>query len=261
MSFALVDTHCHLDMLDLDAIGGDLDSVIRNAKENGVTRFLTVSISLENIPAVIAIARRYETVYASAGVHPNERNGREPDVDDLIKFGDDSNVIAIGETGLDYYRSTGDLEWQRERFRRHIFAAKYLSKPLIVHSRDAREDTLRILAEENAAQAGGVMHCYVEDLATAQRCIEMNFYISFSGIVTFKNTIQLQQVAREIPLGRMLLETDSPYLAPVPFRGKTNQPAYIRHVAARIAELRGISVEEVAEVTTQNFVDAFGVAA
>lgn len=261
MSLSLVDTHCHLDMLDFDAIGGDLASVMQHAEDNGVTRFLTVAISLENTPEVIAIASRHDNVYASAGVHPNERGGREPEVDDLIKLGADDKVIAIGETGLDYYRGEGDLEWQRHRFRRHIAAAKHLGKPLIVHSREAREDTLRIMLEEDAAAAGGVMHCYVENLATAQQCIDMNFYISFSGIVTFKNAAGLQAVAREIPLERMLLETDSPYLAPVPFRGRTNQPAYVRHVAERIAELRGISLEEVAAVTTQNFINAFRIAA
>lgn len=261
MSLALVDTHCHLDMLDFAAIGGDLEAALTRAHEHGVARFLTVAVNLENTPVAIALARRYRNVYASAGVHPNEREGREPEVQDLVALGSDAQVVAIGETGLDYYRSTGDTGWQRERFRRHIAAARLLHKPLIVHSRDAREDTLKILEQENAAEVGGVMHCFVEDLETARRCIELNLYISFSGIVTFRNATALQHVAREIPLERMLLETDSPYLAPAPFRGKSNQPAYVRHVADHIAKLRGITVDEVARVTTANFLKAFRITA
>lgn len=248
----LIDSHCHLDRLDLAPWDGRLEGALAAAAENGVSRFLCVGINLDNLPDVMAIAAAHENVYASVGVHPNETE-REPELDELVRLADDPNVVAIGETGLDYFRSEGDLEWQRDRFRRHIEAAKRASKPLIIHSREAREDTLRILEEEGAEAVGGVMHCFVEDWDTARRAMDLGFYISFSGIVTFNSAKALKEVARQVPADRLLVETDAPYLAPVPHRGKPNYPAYVRHVAEHVAELRGESLAQVAETTTANF--------
>jgi len=190
-------------------------------------------------------------------VHPNETEGHDPDVDELLKLASDDNVVAIGETGLDYFRSEGDLEWQRDRFRRHIAAAKQSDKPLIIHMRDATDDTLRVMKEEGADEIGGVMHCFVEDWETAKKALDLNFYISFSGIVTFKSAKALQEVAKNVPADRYLVETDSPYLAPVPYRGKSNQPAWTRHVAEFIAGLRNTTLDEVAEQTTHNYFQLF----
>lgn len=253
----IVDSHCHLDLLDLASCGGSLDAVLDNARANGVEHMLCVSVNLERFPTMLALAERYERVSASVGVHPNERNGLDPGVDELVALARHPKVVAIGETGLDYYRSEGDLGWQHERFRRHIAAAKTAGKPLIVHSREAREDTLHVLREEGADQVGGIMHCFVEDWDAARRAMDMHFYISFSGIVTFKNARELQEVAKRMPLDRMLVETDTPYLAPVPHRGKPNQPAYVRHVVEHIASLRGASVEEIAAATTHNYYTLF----
>ncbi len=249
----LVDSHCHLDMLDLAPFGGSIDGVLAAAHELDVGQFLCVSINMEDYPAMLKIAESHEQVLASVGLHPNERGGHDPEVDELVELARHSKVVAIGETGLDYFRSEGDLDWQRERFRRHIAAAKRSGKPLIIHSRDAKEDTLKILDEEHASEAGGVMHCFTGDLDMAERAMALNFYISFSGIVTFKSARELQEVALEMPLERMLIETDCPYLAPVPHRGKPNQPAYVRHVAEFIAELRGESYEHIAGATSSNF--------
>jgi TatD DNase family protein len=258
MSAQLVDSHCHLDLLDFAALGTDLDGVMAQAREHGVGNMLCVGIKLETLPKVLAVAGHYPNVYASVGVHPNEHAEEQPDVAALVLLSRASDkIIAIGETGLDYYRSEGDLAWQRERFCRHIAAAREVGKPLIIHSRAAREDTLRIIREENADQVGGVMHCFTEDWDMARQAMDLNFYISFSGIVTFSSAKTLKDVATRMPLERMLVETDSPYLAPVPFRGKTNQPAYVRHVAQHIADLRGIPVEQVIEATTRNFVELF----
>jgi len=224
---------------------------------NGVTHALCVSVNLESFPDVLAIAERFANVFASAGVHPDDRSGEEPDIDRLISLADHPKVIAIGETGLDYYRVDGDTEWQRERFRTHIRAARQAGKPLIIHTREAAEDTLRLMREESAADVGGVMHCFTETADVAQRAMAMNFMISFSGIVTFKNALAIKDVARQVPLENMLIETDSPYLAPIPYRGKTNQPAYVRFVAEEIARLKGVSVETVAIATTANFFRLF----
>jgi TatD DNase family protein len=254
----LVDSHCHLNMLEFDKLGGDLDHVMAQARRAGVGYMLCVSVDLPSLPQVLASAEHYPHVYASVGVHPNSREGEEPTVERLVSLAEHPKVVAIGETGLDYFRSEGDLEWQRERFRRHIAAAKGCGKPLIVHCRDAKDDTLRILREENAASVGGVMHCFVEDWQTAQACLALNFYISLSGIVTFKTAETLREVARRLPLDRILVETDAPYLAPVPYRGKTNQPAYVAQVAAQIAALRGQPVAELAQASTENFFRLFG---
>lgn len=249
----LIDSHCHLDRLELTPYGGQLDGAIAAAHQRGVDLMLCVSIDMNNFPEVRAIAERYEEVYASVGVHPNETGGHDPSVEELVHLADHPKVIAIGETGLDYYRSEGDLEWQRARFRRHIAAAKQTGKPLIVHSREAREDTLRVLEEEGAHEVGGIMHCFVEDMATAERAMALGFLISFSGIVTFRNAAALQEVARMVPAEMLLVETDAPYLAPIPHRGKPNEPAYVRDVAEFVAKLRDVPVELLAQQTSDNF--------
>jgi TatD DNase family protein len=254
----LVDSHCHLDQLDLTAHGGSLAAAMSQAKNQGVKHMLCVCITLQDFPAVLNIAKTYPDVSASVGLHPNEQDvPLEPTAEDLIALAQDEKVVAIGETGLDYFRSQGDVEWQRERFRQHIRAAKALQKPLIIHTRQAKEDTLKIMREEDAAMAAGVMHCFTEDWATATAALDMNFYISISGIVTFKTAQEIQDVAKRVPLDRLLIETDSPYLAPIPHRGKPNEPAYVRYVAEFIAELRGISVETLAAATTDNFFRLF----
>lgn len=261
MQTTLVDSHCHLDMLPPPEAEGGMDAYMRTARDNDVGHMLCVSVNMEDWPAMMDIVRRYENVYASVGVHPNHNQGGEagiePGIEELVTLAQDNKVIAIGETGLDYFRSEGELEWQRERFRRHIEASKQSGKPLIIHTREAREDTLQLMREEKAGDAGGVMHCFAEDWETAKAALDMGFYISFSGIVTFKNAQSLKEVARLVPLDMMLVETDAPYLAPVPHRGKPNQPAYVRHVAEHIAELRGDSYTHIASVTTENFFRLF----
>ncbi|GMR16402.1 MAG: TatD family hydrolase [Gammaproteobacteria bacterium] len=254
----LIDSHCHLDRLDLKPYDNKLSNALAYANELGVGHMLCVSINMENFKAVIGTAKKYDFISASVGVHPNETDGHEPSVDELITLADDKDIVAIGETGLDYFRSEGDLTWQQDRFRRHIAASKETKKPLIIHMRDATEDTLRILKEEKADAVGGVMHCFVEDWEVAQKALDLNFMISFSGIVTFKNALDLQLVAKNVPHDKMLVETDSPYLAPVPYRGKSNQPAYVVNVAEKIAELRDISLDEVAGITTKNYFNLFG---
>ena len=255
----LVDSHCHLDRLDLEALGTDLDGVLKKARELGVTRLLCVGINRAELPRVLELAGRYDAVHASVGVHPNEREQTEVGETELVRLADHPKVIAIGETGLDYFRSEGDLEWQRERFRRHIRAARACRLPLIVHTRDAAADTLRILREEGARDTGGVMHCFTGDWETACAALELGFYISFSGIVTFKNARALQDVAARVPEDRLLVETDAPYLTPVPYRGKPNQPAYTRYVAECLARLRGTTLERIAEATTNNFNRLFNI--
>lgn len=250
----LVDSHCHI---DFDPLYPRIDQVLANARDNDVSHLLCVSVNLEDFPRVLALAEQHEHIFASVGVHPNEQEGRDPSVEELVKLASHPRVVAIGETGLDYFRSHGDLDWQRDRFRRHIRAARQCGKPLIIHSRDAREDTIDVMSEEDAAQAGGVMHCFAEDWAMAERALALGFYISFSGIVTFKNARPVQEVAQKAPLDRILVETDSPYLAPVPYRGKTNEPAYVRHTAEYLAQLRGISFEALAAATSENFFRLF----
>ncbi len=249
----LIDSHCHLDRLDLEPFDGRLDNALSYARERGVERFLCVAIDMENVHTVIEMAESYPQVYASVGVHPNEQGREEPSVERLLELAANDRVIAIGETGLDYFRSEGDLAWQHQRFRTHITAARECNKPLIIHCREAREDTLKMLAEEGADKVGGIMHCFVEDLATAERAMELGFYISFSGIVTFNSAKDLKEVAKAVPAERLLVETDAPYLAPVPYRGKSNQPAYVREVAEAIAELRGVSFQEIAQQSGENF--------
>ena len=253
----LVDSHCHLDRLDLEPFGGRMEGVLDAARDQGVGHFLCVSINLEDYPGMLALAEPLEQVSVSVGLHPNEQGGHDPDTDELVELATHPKVVAIGETGLDYFRSEGDLDWQRDRFRRHIAAAKVSGKPLIIHSRDAKEDTLEILEAEGASEVGGVMHCFTGDWDMAQRAMDLNFYVSFSGIVTFKSAQVLQDVATKMPPDRMLVETDCPYLAPVPHRGKPNQPAFVRHVAEFVAGLRGETYEQVAANTTENFKNLF----
>jgi TatD DNase family protein len=249
----LIDSHCHLDLIK----NTTPDILVNTAQAQGVSHFLSVAIDLAHFPTLLNIAQRIENVLASVGVHPNTSQEVLVDVKMLTSLADDPNIIAIGETGLDYFRSEGDLTWQQQRFRTHIQAAKETGKPLIIHTRDAANDTLRILREEKAETVGGIMHCFVDDWETAQQALEMGFYISFSGIVTFKNAKLVQYVAKQVPLERMLVETDSPYLAPVPYRGKTNQPAYVKHVAEFIADLRETSFDTIAKATTENFFHLF----
>lgn len=251
-----VDSHCHI---NFDELRADLDGLLARMREARVSQALCVSVNLESLSDVIGIAERYSNIYASVGVHPDQTEGEEPTPERLCTLAAHRRVVAIGETGLDYYRDTGNLERQRERFRTHIRAARATSKPLIVHTRSAAEDTLRIMREEQAAGAGGVMHCFTETWDVAKAALGMGFLISFSGIVTFKNAEPLRQVAARVPLDRMLIETDSPYLAPVPHRGKTNEPAYVRFVAQEIARIKSIPVDEVAEATTANFRRLFSI--
>lgn len=246
----LVDSHCHLDFPEL---AGRLDAIFELMRANQVERALCVSVTLEDFPRVRQLAQDHPHVFASVGVHPDYEGVAPVTVRELVTLAAHPKVVAIGETGLDYYRLKGDLEWQRERFRTHIRAARECAKPLIIHTRDAAADTLRIMREEGAARARGVMHCFTESWEVAAAAIDMGFFISFSGIVTFKNAKELKQVARRVPLENMLVETDAPYLAPVPHRGKINEPGYVRHVAAEIARLKGLSLDQVAKATTYNY--------
>ncbi|MFM9834666.1 MAG: TatD family hydrolase [Methylophilaceae bacterium] len=250
----LVDSHCHLNFPELSDNILAVRELMRTEK---VGHALCVSVTLDKFPEVLALANQFDNFYASVGVHPDYEDIEEPSIGHLVSLATHHKVIAIGETGLDYFRLTGNLEWQRERFRTHIRAALLAKKPLIIHTRSAAEDTLRIMREEGASQIGGVMHCFTESLEVALEAISMGFYISFSGIVTFKNATQLKEVAQQIPLEKMLVETDSPYLAPVPFRGKINQPAYVKYIAQEIANLRGISLDAVMGATTDNFFNLF----
>ena len=245
-----IDSHCHINFPEL---ADKMDEVLATMRANQVSTALCVSVELPKLPEILALAEQHDNIYASVGVHPDYELMDEPTQAELVRLAHHPKVVAIGETGLDYFRLTGDLEWQRTRFRTHIRAAVECGKPLIIHTRSASADTLRLMKEEGAERAGGVMHCFTESMEVALAAIEMNFYISFSGIVTFKKALELKEVAKHIPLEHMLIETDSPYLAPVPFRGKLNQPGYVKHVAEEIAKLRGISVEEVGEATSANF--------
>jgi TatD DNase family protein len=254
MALTLVDSHCHL---NFESLLTNIDQVLSNAQAQNVRYMLCVSVTLEKFPEVLELARCYPNIFASVGVHPDERAGREPEIDELVGLAADPRVVAIGETGLDYYRQQGDVGWQQERFRRHIRAARLAHLPLIIHTRSASQDTIRIMREEGAETVGGVMHCFTEDWETAQAALDLGFYISFSGIVTFRSAEALRMVARQVPMDRLLIETDAPYLAPVPHRGKTNEPAFVRHVAMFLSELRYIPVETIAQQTTDNFFRLF----
>ncbi len=253
-----IDSHCHLDFPEL---AQDLDAILARMRENHVDRALCVSVTLEDFPRVLALAQAHENLYASVGVHPDYPDCLEPDVPTLVRLAAHPRIIATGETGLDYFRAEGDPaqthEWQRERFRVHIRAARQSGKPLIVHTRSASADTLAILKEEGADAIGGVMHCFTETWEVARAALDLGFYISMSGIVTFRNAQSLREVAAAVPLDRLLIETDSPYLAPVPHRGKTNEPGLVKHVGEFIAQLRGLDAASLADATTANFFRCF----
>jgi len=250
----LVDSHCHLDFPEL---AGKLDAIVEAMRENQVTHALCISVTLQDFPQVRAIAERFDHIYGTVGVHPDYPDVPEVSVDEIVMLANHPKIVGIGETGLDYYRIKENCEWQRQRFRAQIQAARQCGKPLVIHTRDAARDTLDIMREEGAREAGGVMHCFTGDWETAREAMDLGFFISFSGIVTFKNAHSLREVAKQVPLDRMLIETDSPYLAPVPYRGKTNEPALVRYVAAEIARLRGIDLEEISERTRKNFFHLF----
>ncbi len=291
MQFA--DSHCHIDFPEFSE---KFESLVDLASEMDVAYMLCVAVNLEDYPQILALSESHRNIYPSVGVHPNTVGAEDPSVERLVELGSDARVVAIGETGLDYFRSSGELDWQRDRFSRHIEAACTVNKPIIVHSRDldyfrssgeldwqrdrfsrhieaactvnkpiivhsrdAPDDTLSILREGNADRPGGVMHCFTGDYAMAKAAMELGFYISFSGIVTFKNATDLADVAKKIPMDRMLIETDSPYLAPVPKRGKENQPAYVRYTAEFLAQLKGIELAEFARATTDNFLELFNI--
>jgi len=256
-----IDSHCHINFPELAA---RLPEIFGKMQENQVSHALCVSVDLPDFPQVLELAEKYPNVYASVGVHPDYEDTPEPSVEQLVQLSQHPKIVAIGETGLDYYRLQGELEWQRERFRVHIRASRETRKPLIIHTRSASADTIRLMQEEgagtNAGGVGGVMHCFTESLEVAQAAMELGCYISFSGIVTFKSAKELQAVAMAVPLERMLIETDSPYLAPVPHRGKMNEPGLVMHVAEFLAKLKGIPLEKVAQQTTDNFFNLFNIA-
>lgn len=256
-----VDSHCHLVFPELAA---RIDEIRADMAANSVDRALCISTTLEEFPRVQAMAARYDNFWASVGVHPDEEDAREPSLDELVSLAGQEKVVAIGETGLDYFRLNGrtiaDMHWQRERFRVHIRASRVTALPLIIHTRSASEDTLAVLRDEGGGAARGVFHCFTETEAVARAALDLGFYISFSGILTFRNASDLREVARFVPLDRCLIETDSPYLAPVPFRGKTNSPAYVKHVAEQLAQIKGLPVERIAAETTRNFEMLFGIA-
>ncbi len=249
-----VDSHCHLNFPDLITQLPEIKAAMRL---NQVNHALCISVTLPDFPQVLSLAEQNEHFFASVGVHPDYEDVQEPSTEELLRLADHPKIVAIGETGLDYFRLQGDLSWQRDRFRTHIRAAVETQKPLVIHTRNASEDTIRIMREENAQRVGGVMHCFVEDMAVAQQAMDLGFYISFSGIVTFKNAKSVKEVAKQVPMDRLLIETDSPYLAPVPYRGKTNNPSYVKHVAEEIAALKEIPLETVGQNTTDNFFKLF----
>ncbi len=252
----IVDSHCHIDRVDLEVFGGSVESMLSHAKELSVNQFLCVCIDLEHFDQVHSLALQHSNIYASVGVHPTEITSKEPSVEKLLELSSSERVIAIGETGLDYFRVKKDeADWQRDRFRRHIRASNESEKPLIIHMRDSKEDIIDILQKENAQS--GVMHCFAEDWATAKAALDLGFYISFSGILTFKSAIDLREIAKKVPADRLLVETDSPYLTPAPYRGKPNSPAYTYYVAEKLAEVRNTSIDEIAEATTTNFKNLF----
>lgn len=253
----IIDSHCHLNLLDLSPYDGKIEGVLAEAKALGVSHCLCVSVNRASLEPLTQYAKAFDTVYISVGVHPCETEEEECTLEWLVSNAQDDKVIALGETGLDYFHIKDERQWQHERFERHVAAAQQTGLPLIVHTRDAKEDTLTHLKKASEQGVSGVLHCFTEDWDMAKRAIDMGFFVSFSGIVTFKNAVQIQEVAQKIPSDRYLVETDSPYLAPVPYRGKRNVPGYTRYVAEYIATLRNVSVEEVAEESTANFKRCF----
>ena len=253
----LIDSHCHLDRIDLKPYEDDFSCFMTAAKANQLEHLLCIAIDLESYPAMLDLVLNFPEISLTVGVHPNVKECKDPSVDELVALGKLDKIVGIGETGLDYFRSEGDLSWQHQRFRNHIRAAKILKKPLIIHTREAKVDTLKILKDEGAEEIGGIIHCFTEDWEFAQKALDLNFYISFSGIITFNNATTIRDVVKKIPSDKFLIETDSPYLAPVPFRGRPNYPIYVRYVAEQVAELRGITVNKVADITTNNFYNLF----
>ena len=257
-----VDSHCHLSFPDLL---GRVDQIRTDMAAAHVDRALVICTTLEEFATVHGLALAHDNFWASAGVHPDNEDVEEPTVPRLAALASLPKVVAVGETGLDYFRlgqrSVADMAWQRERFRVHIRVARQLRKPLVIHTRSASADTLAILKEEQGGDAGGVFHCFTETMAVARAALDLGFFISFSGILTFKKAEDLREVARMVPLDRCLIETDSPYLAPMPHRGKTNSPAWVPHVAAELARVKGLSLEQVAQATSQNFESLFGLPA
>ena len=248
----IIDSHCHIDRVDLDAFGGSIESMLKHASELSVKKFLCVCIDLEHFDQVHDLALAHSNIYSSVGVHPTETNCKDPTSEELLEYATSDRIIAIGETGLDYFHVKEDqADWQRDRFRRHIKASNICGKPLIIHTREAKSDTIKILSEEKAESA--VMHCFSEDWETAKAALDLGYYISFSGILTFKSAQSLRDVAKKIPAERLLVETDSPYLTPVPNRGRPNSPAYTYYVAEKLAEIRNMSISEIAKTTTENF--------
>jgi TatD DNase family protein len=251
------DSHCHLDRVDLKPYADDFSAFLRQTREAGVGRMLCVSIDLDRYPSMLRLVEGEDGIFVSVGVHPNEPDRRTPEPEELVELACHGQNVAIGETGLDYFHSKGDLEWQQQRFRHHIRAAKLCAKPLIIHTREAREDTIRIMREEGAEQVGGVMHCFTENWEMAEQALEMGFYISFSGIVTFKTAEDLRETAKCVPLERILIETDCPYLAPIPHRGKPNEPKFVALVAQCLADLKHMPLQALAEQTNENFARLF----
>ena len=254
----LVDSHCHLDRIDLTPYDNRFENFVLEAKRNEIGHMLCIAIDLEAFPDMCKLVDSFDNISITVGVHPNVTEGHDPTIDELITLAKRNQAVGIGETGLDYFRSEGDLSWQQERFRTHIRAARECGRPLIIHSRDAKEDTLRLLKEEDAGEVGGVIHCFTEDWDMAKKAMDLNFHISFSGIVTFKNAATVQEAAKKLPEDRLLIETDSPYLAPVPFRGKPNYPIYVRYVAECVAGLRGHSLNHIRDITERNYFSLFG---
>jgi TatD DNase family protein len=250
----IVDSHCHL---NFEPLSEDIQGVLARAKENNIDYMLCVAVNIEDYPQVLALAEAHPHIFASVGVHPCYEDVQEPSVEALVAHAQNAKVVAIGETGLDYFRTSGDVTWQRERFVTHIQAAIEVDKPLIIHTREAADDTMNILKSNHADNCGAVMHCFAEDWQTAKKALDLGFYISFSGIVTFNSAKTLKDVAKKCPLDRMLVETDAPYLAPVPMRGKPNQPAFVAHTAQYVADLKGIELEVLAEETSDNFFKLF----
>lgn len=254
---SLVDSHCHLDRIDLSPYKGDFGAMLAAAREADVEHCLCISVDLESFPAVRALAETHDSVHATVGVHPLYKDSMEPTADELVRLAAHPRVVGIGETGLDYFYAKDDNAWQRERFVAHIHAAKRTGLPLVVHTRGARADTLTLLEQEGGGEVRGVLHCFTEDLAMAEAAMALGFYVSISGIVTFANATNVRDMVRGIPLQRLLIETDSPWLAPVPYRGKKNEPKYVRETAQAVADIKGVSLQELAAVTRDNFFTLF----
>lgn len=253
----LVDSHCHLDRLDLADYPGGLPELMAATAKAGVSHMLCIGVDLETFPNVLAVAEQFPQVHCSVGVHPLYQKSREPQAAELVTLAAHPRVVAIGETGLDYFYASEDNDWQRQRFAVHIDAARQTGLPLVIHSRGAREDTLAMLRDLGRGQVRGVMHCFTEDLAMAEKAIELGFYISISGIVTFRNADELRDVVRALPVERLLIETDSPWLAPVPYRGKQNEPRYVAEVARCVADLKQLSTTELVAISRDNFFTLF----